>query len=544
MAVIFKADSDFSKVLKDYERMTQRVVTLEEKLKAVTRESGKQDGAFKATFEGGIGQLKAMVGTYISLHGAISLVNTGLNEQKRISAEIHRVQMTAADAQSEVVKNLGNVSTEQASKFLKEIEGIASRGGAPGVAPVYVAAAQTLSAVGDETLTKSILSESLPFFKSKMEELPTFAGAVGDLANISGAKTEEEVRRIVALVLSSQKYSRGATLDSFKNVAPAVAAVSAVDTSGDRIRAEREALALNAAISTAIADPDMALTKTATAEVATALAELLPERDIIGLDKYGGRQVERRGTGLKTMAERLAAVQANVDLQRRFFDTGEGFQMASFRGPIKPVIQELVSSPDSPIAQKFREAFAGITDDTSIVTQMKKNLSFATPQLGLAESTRKGAAVIEGYQLTSGAGNLAFARSQVEKGLEQTGGFLDLALGNRIAHGALEAQIASGVDPLLAASDILQTRKSQLMFPLSPMDVILGSDEDVFAKRNLADKDQSYAAQRESELTGTVKEQVQALTRLIQILERQYAMGTIGTSAAAAADLRNQREGM
>jgi hypothetical protein len=269
VAVHFEATSDVSKVAADYDKLVRENVRLREKMLAVTKESSSQGSIISSTIGNGVSQLRNMAAGYFSVHGMISLVNAGLEEQKRISQEINRVQMTAADAQAEVVKNLGNVSTEQASRFLKEVEGIAAKTGAPSVAPVYEAAAQTLSAVGDEQLTKSILSETIPLFKGKMAELPTFAGAVGDLANISGAKSESEIRRIVSLIMSSQKFSRGATLESFKNVAPAVAAVSAVDSSGNRIAAERQALALSGAISSAIADPEMALTKTATAEPRT-----------------------------------------------------------------------------------------------------------------------------------------------------------------------------------------------------------------------------------------------------------------------------------
>jgi len=533
MAVIFKADSDFSKVLKDFERLQAKNVQLEQKLKDVTKEVKTQGGGFKAVFEGGVGQLKAMIGGYASLQGAIALVNSGLAEQKRISQEINRVQMSAADAQAEVVKNLGNVSTEHATKFLKDVEEISKKSGAPSVAPVYVAAAQTLSAVGDEQLTKSILEKTLPFFKSKPEELPTFAGAVGDLAKIAKASSPEEIERVVSLVLSSQKYSRGATLESFQNVAPAVAAVSAVDTGTDRIRSIKEGLAFSAAISSAIADPDLALTKTATAEVATALAELLPEKDV--LDATGN--VKRRGTGLKSMAERLSKVQSDPALQRRFFETGEGFQMASFRGPIAPVIKSLVSDPSSPIALAAKEAFAGISDNAQVARQVVTNLEKATPQLETAQLQRRAESKIESSQLASTTmGRAATARDIVGKGLDATNqGFFDF-IDRSAAKLDLEYLMEKkGIDPLEAAEQTLSARRRSIISGKAGFELQLAEERSLPVDEG-----------RINALRGTMTEQEREANDLLRALieeVRKLRESNPGAGAVAAATVRQNSEG-
>ncbi len=533
MAVVFKADSDFSKVLKDYERMQSRVVQLEQKLRDVTKEAKYQEGGFKATFEGGMSQLKTMIGGYASLQGAISLVNQGLAEQKRISEEIHRVQMTAADAQAEIVKNMGAVSTEQATAFIKDVEQISKRVGMPSVAPVYEAAAQTLSAVGDETLTKNILEKSLPFFKSKPEELAPFAGAVGDLAKIAGAQSPEEIDQLVSLVLSSQKYSRGATLEAFGNVAPAVAAVSAVDTGKDRIRSITEGLAMTSAISSAIADPDMALTKTATAEVATALAELLPEKDV--LDASG--EVKRKGTGLSTMRDRLKAVQADQDLQRRFFETGEGFQMASFRGPIAPVIKSLVSDPDSPIAKSLNEAFAGIESDPRVAQQIRANLEGATPQLEMAKIERSAKSRLEAFQLGTDLGREAQAAGIAEKSLEQTRleplgmGFL----GDKARMAALSIDPRGKVESSL---DLLRQKESEILRPLPDYLAAGLGPVGPLMNRLLPASEDGLSAERKEQLQ-LIRDQIKILEEIRDAQQRTQA----GAGAAAAATLQAQREG-
>jgi hypothetical protein len=534
MAVKFEGTSDFTKVVKDLEKLQQQYINLQQRMAGVTKESASQGGRFKAVFEGGIGQLKSMVGGYASLQGAIALVNQGLAEQKRISQEINRVQMSAADAQAEVVKNLGNVSTEHATQFLKDVEKISKQSGAPSVVPVYQAAANTLSAVGDQELTKTILRTTLPLFKSKPEELATYAGAIGDLAKISGSTTQDQIEQITSLVISSQKYSRGATLASFENVAPAIAAVAAVDTGKDRVRAINEGLALSSAISTAIADPDMALTKTATAEVATALESLLPEKTT--LDAAGN--IKRRGTGMKTAAERLAAVQASPELQRRFFETGEGHQMASFRGPIAPVIKQLVSDPNSPIVKDFAAAMAGISPDVSGFRQMRQNLVTATPELQTAEYQRRSLSKIESTQLGSTTlGRMAAAKEIVGKALDVTSrGIFDQAVKRPLMFASLEADIQKGIDPLQAAETILRSRRSDVVGGRAGLELTAAN----FEGREV---DEAKIESLRGTMSDRDRESNDLLRELIEEVRRLREGGTPGAGATAARDLTLQREG-
>lgn len=416
-AVVFKGTSDFSAVIKDQDKLIQQNIRLKQQLKEVTDESKKQDAGFKNALGGGLSQIKSMVTGYVSLQGAIALVNKGLEEQNRLSNMARQVQLTAADAQAEVIKNLGGVTTAHASRFLSDVQAISKDAGAESVAPVLQAAASTLSGTGgNEALTKNILREAVPLFKNKLEELPDFAGAVGDLASITGAASQEEIRRTVGLVLTTQSQARIQSLDAFKNAAPALAAVATTDTGEDRIRALREGGALFAAIGGAIKDPEGALTKTATSEVATSLAELLPEKDMLNVKG----DVVRKGTGLKTLAERLARVQSDPALQREFMQGSDTFAKASFRGPITPVVSELISRPDSEAAQRFQQALTKVQDDPAVVSQMMQNLATATPELAGAGASRSAAGNVEGFQLGGARGTRSQVRDILGKTLEQT----------------------------------------------------------------------------------------------------------------------------
>lgn len=532
MAVVFKADSDFSKVIRDYEKMQSKVVSLEAKLKDCTKETRVQGEGFRATFEGGIGQIKNLVGGYASLSGAISLVNQGLAEQKRISEEIARVQMSTADAQAEVLKNMGAVSTKHAAKFLADIEGLSERAGMPSVAPVLEAAAQTLSAVGDEQLTKTILEKSLPFYKSKPAELAPFAGAIGDLAKISKSSTPEEIERLIALAMSNQKFSRGTSLASFENIAPAVAAFAAVDTGKDRIQTITDALAFSSAISSSISDKDLLLTRTASAEVATALAELLPEKDM--LDAEG--KIKRKGTGLQTTAERLAKVQADPALQRRFFETGEGFQMASFRGAIRPVIQSLVSDPNSPIVADLKSAFAGITSDPAGARQIAENLQTATTSLQQTDIARESKAAIDKFQRGSTQGRGATAESILSATLEQTRNE-PFGLGFIRDNARMGGVSLSPFGKERTAAQILTEKESELRRPVPQFAAAaMGPGIDVL-----------------NQLAGLLglggndrREHIQLVRDQLGKLDELIALGKspgVGASAVAAANLKGQTEG-
>ena len=425
-AVVFKGTSDFSAVIKDQDKLIAQNIKLKEKLKEVTDESKKQDEGFKGALTNGVNQVKSMVTGYFSLQGAIQLVNAALAEQNRLSEMAQRVQMTAADAQAEVIKNLGNVTTAHASRFLSDVQQISKDAGAESVAPVLQAAASTLSGTGgNEALTKSILAEAVPLFKNKLSELPDFAGAVADLASITGAESQNEIRKTVGLVLTTQSQARITSLGAFKNVAPAMAAIAATDTGEDRTRALKEGGAAFAAIGGSIKDPEGSITKTATSRLGVKLQELLPENDVLDL----AGNVTRKGTGLKTLAERLQRVQGDDRLQREFLLGSDTFAKATFEGPVMPVISDLISRPDSEVSQRFSSAMTNVQDDPEVVNQMLANLASATPQLATANITREAAGNVEGIQMTGDAARRAAARGILQTTAEQTRagalGFID-----------------------------------------------------------------------------------------------------------------------
>ncbi len=535
MAVVFKATSEFDDVLKDYDKLARKVVALEQKNKQLTDGVKNQGSGLKSTFQAGLTGIKSMVSGYVGWQAAITLVNQSLAEQNRLSEESRQVQMTAADAQAEVIKNLGNVSTDHASKFLTDIQGISKTAGAESVAPVLEAAASTLSGTGgNEELTQNILREAVPLFRNKLDQLPDFAGAVGDLATIAGAESQEEIRRTVGLVLTTQSQARITSLDAFKNVAPALAAVATTDTSGDEIAALREGGALFAAIGGAIKDPEGALTKTATSEFATSLQELLPENDILNVEG----DVVRKGTGLKTLGERLARVQGDETLQREFMQGSDTFQKASFRGPITPVISELISNPDSEAAQRFKSAFATVQDDPAIVNQMLANLDGATSQLSGANFSRRAMGNIEGTMLTGDQSNRAIVRNMVGKTLEQTRTNFFGHLDDRAQLGRIDA--SSDEELFSTAESSLRLRAQQIRSGGGGL-AGAGLRAVTGGAINISREDNELTGQ-EQEQIALIKEQLALLRDMREASQKTNEhLGQLTTSAAGAAGNRETR---
>jgi hypothetical protein len=356
-----------------------------------------------------------------SFTAIVNAVKEAKAESARLREEHARAQMDVAETQAESLKMLGPVSQQEAGQFLKRIEGIAAKEKMPDLKALYQAAADTLSSTGsDAEMTANILQALIPLSKSRPQELAPLAGAVADVSGIVGAKSADDIKRVVGMVLTTTGQSRITSLGAFKEAAAAMAGATAVDTGEDRTRAAREAGAAFAAIGGSIKDPDGALTKTATAALAVQLERLLPEkaRQMVG---EGGIEERREGTGYKTFDERLRAVQASRDLQLQFWQKLEGEKKASFRGPIEPVIRQLLEDSQSEISRRYDQAAKSISTDPAAYKQMVTNLRGASPQLQLTEFTAGMKSTIEEYKQadTEGARRAAITK-QADQVLAET----------------------------------------------------------------------------------------------------------------------------
>lgn len=392
--VKFEGTSDFSKVQADYQKLQREVVKVKEENKKLTKAS--EDGSRK-TQQGhqktqtGLKATTLLLGVHATAVAALqrlwaanaAAAEDYIQKAKQASAK----QAETGSAQADFVTNLGDVGGAEVSKRIEQFKGLQKQVGFPSQAEFFRAASELRSAVGDTDLTAAILSQTAPLFKTRPEQLAPTASAIGDLATIAGATSEDEIKQLIGLVLSTQGEARITSLSSFKNVAPAIAAGAVVDTGSDRIGAIKESAAAFAAVGAAIKDPEGSLTKGAIARLTTKLAELLPEKDVV----VGG-EVVRVGTGLKTLDERLKAVQGSTGLQEEFFRGGDDFSPASFEGPVMPVIEDLLTNTAGEAARRYEAALRNITTDQASVDRLISKLDTASPELRAASQAARGSA--------------------------------------------------------------------------------------------------------------------------------------------------------
>jgi len=505
--------SDVSQVLRDYEKMAKANTKLEEQLrrqilaskKAATTQQ-KSAGALRQTASAAVGQVRSMVAGYASLSGAIMLVNRGLQEQNQLNSEIAAKQNSVAGSQSGLLINSLGESDATVEKLFTRIRSINKSTGFGDEAKLTDAVSNLVSATGDIELSLNVARENAKIFKLRPDELNDASGAVGDIATITG---DTQGKETIALVLNTQARSRLTSLSDFSNVAQGIAGNSAFDSGEDRTRAAIEAAAFQAALSRSAKDAQGRSVRTGLIGLSSQLAEFLPEKDILGEaispeeEKKLRRQlrvqsksaaeidqavidasVVRKGTGLKTLEERINAVQNSPELQRQFFQGTDGFAGASFEKKVVGPIREALTNKDSQVSRDFRETIEALkasSGDTSIVDKLQNRIDSATNSVQGASAQKQAQANIETAILGSEKARIATSREITSETLRQTRtgifGFAD------------DARLLGGFDfglggetPEERAISALANRETQIRkrggFNLVPEDELTGAERE------------------------------------------------------------------
>ena len=392
---------------KSYQKLERENAKLRGDLDKVRRASQDSNNAGKRGLSDNIdltnrlrGSITAMATSWFGATQAIAAYNTERQRQIDLDNKGKEVQLTVAQAEAALVKNFGDAPATEINSFIASLEKVNSSKGFGNLAAILQASATTLSATGgNRDLTRGLISEGASIFRDDPTQLPVFASALGDVARIMDAKSSDDFKRAMGLVLSTQGVARIEDLKSFENVAPALASVANVDTSGNRLQALKEGSAVFAAIGGEIGDKQGAITKTAVIALSSQLQQLLPENDIVG----PGGKILREGTGLQSLGQRIRRVQSDVELQRQFFYGGDNFSPASFRGDSYQSIVSLLGNPDSPIAQAFTRNQSAINPDPSLVDRLNINLG-STPRGRLGKVQSQLNTMIERYSLADEEG--------------------------------------------------------------------------------------------------------------------------------------------
>jgi hypothetical protein len=388
-----KFTSDDKDIMKTLDKMHRKMVLLEQDNKKLARESEKASKKGKGGFDGMIvGAAKAATGM-LSVASAVRVVNAELRNKIELDKRAAGTAMDVSGGQAAVIKNLGDVDDATAKQFLVSMRQLKSKAGFQSETPLLQAASSILSASGgDRKKTYDILSAAAPLFKDKQDDLATFGGAMGDMMKSTGST---DAKQTAALMLAIQGQARFEDLSAFQNVAPAIASAGVNDTSGNKLRATREAAALFAGIGQRAGDKEGAVTKTAVANLASNLARLVPEKD--------------------TAFERLAVVQKDAKLQEEVLRSG-------FKGSIKPIIKELVSGADSQTARGVQGAFAKIQGSEAAYDRKVSQLATVTKELETTNTARSSQAVAENLRLANKAGaEVATIREATYQAMKESG---------------------------------------------------------------------------------------------------------------------------
>lgn len=365
------------------------------------------------------------VASTVSLQTGIKLVTAELEKQRRIAEEARRTNLSVADSQAAVIKNIGDVNREQLGQFLGNVQRVGRESGFADVAQLNLAAADVLSAAGgDQAKTIEILKTAAAFFKDAPGDLAKFSGSMADVMKATG---DPDAKRAMALMLSIQGQARFTSLDAFKNVTPALASSVVTQRGVDPVRATREAAALFAGIGQRAGDPEGSVTKTAVANLSANLETMFPT------------------AGLSVLERLRMAQQANQATKDKLAESG-------FEGAMRPIIKDLLSSPESQTSAMIAEAFRNINASEAFANQKRDLLTGGTAQLELSGSARRTSGRIQAFELGGNVALSAEIRNKVSQVLDKTAGSTDAFL----MQARLEAMLARGVDPRAAGASILQ----------------------------------------------------------------------------------------
>ncbi len=399
MAVTQKFIGDSNQLVKEYEKILAANAKLTQALQNNADLSKKNADSqkdffmnMKSSLSQQVSSLATITAGYLSMQSAIAFATKEIEHQNKVAEESRRKNISVADSQAAIVKNIGDVNQEQLNSFLNKVADIQKQTGFSDRGQLNMAASSVLSATGDQAKTIEILSAATEFFKDAPADLAKFAGSMADVMKATG---DPNANRALALMLSIQGQSRFESLDAFKNVAPALA--SAVVTQGgvDKVQATREAAAVFAGLGQRAGDAEGSVTKTAVANLAANLQKAFPEQGLSFLQRLEMAQ----GSSQKVKDE---------------------LARSGFEGAMRPIIQDLLSGPDSQTSKMILDAAKNINSSEAFTEQKRQLLRDGTSELAIAGSSRRTDASIEQYELSTDASFTAEVRKKLADSLAKT----------------------------------------------------------------------------------------------------------------------------
>lgn len=350
-----KAKDDATEVVWKLEQANLR---LTEQVKQLAAASGRATKEAKSGFEkvtssmdGGINALTRMAAGYLTVQTAISGVTAAmqdLEEQRRRSREGTTDQ---ADAQRNMLRNLGNVSDAEQLQFMSKLQDMAlRRSPSGGVKTVYNMTATGLSASGaDREKTLAAVDMALQFAPDNPEAATSITGALLHMSKATGRS--DMLENLGFLKLAGEQAAITDWDKIAQNMSPAIIGATSFGAT------PQEALALVASITQGSADKMGAESGTAAISLAQQLEKFLPTEDVYGQVAVPGRKGKRRGlvtkgTGLETLGERIQYLQENPLEREKFLEN-----LTLEKKSLGPVMQ-ILEGPQTMGGKAYADAFA------------------------------------------------------------------------------------------------------------------------------------------------------------------------------------------
>lgn len=390
VTVVMTGDS--ARLLREMEKVLQKETKLRDGTKQTSVAAERTGKSMSAAFGSrALANIAGYVAGMASLTTAVSLANRVMAEHRRLQEENARVNITVAQSQAGLVKNLGDISAAQKQQVLARITQIQSDTGFGDVTHLQQSVGALYSATGDVDRALALAQLTAPLFRDRPEEMTGFAGSVGDLLSASGGQLSD--RQAASLLVSAQGRARFETLGEIGKLSPLVAA-SAI-AAPDQAAADnaREAYAIAATLSKQTGKKQAEPVSTAGIALINKLRQEFPE--------------------LSTTRERLAAAQALPAEERA------AFAATGFEQMFKNVVEDLLT-PDSKTSRLFAEDFQKVTSDEEAITRLTEQLETLTPQLRGATFQQAAAGNVQSLQLGDDSATVALVRKAVFDTLAQT----------------------------------------------------------------------------------------------------------------------------
>lgn len=445
-----------------------------------------------------IGRLSALAGGYLSLQGAISLVNKAYEDNIELQRNAAESQVKVGRAQQDAVKNLTGLSSEQKADILtRRAAELQASTGFPDRAALIGAIGAGFSASGSESATMSAAHAGALLLPATTDKLNPFVGGILDAARGTGV---EDARRNVAFVLSAGSINR---MDDPNKLAtklgPLASSGTAMLPRQQQQDAAREIGAVFGVLAREAGDKEG--DKTATAQ-ATLMGKM---------DKFF---TERPELDPGTLFGRLGLFQSDKKLRAELWgENGFGEEQ------IKPALQRLLTSGTG-AAAALAPAKEQINFDPESFYTAVRELRTLTPELRVTMADAKHRAAIEIQQLDSGIGFAGQIRSMRDDTLKATrrpgfGGVADLAV--EMGDKAISTVLTESPQQLTsAAMNQLFSRQRQLLTSAMPE----ASSKALSFAQSLEAGEQ--VTDSELEFNRVSRDQVEQARPLARVLDKRF----------------------